>query len=80
MVFANAGGPPGQGYAGLSQITVPFVGPITRLGSCAEAMSVVDVDMGILEDAEECYGIRADLEREDWHYDYTHRQSGKGKS
>ncbi|KAF2199252.1 carbon-nitrogen hydrolase [Delitschia confertaspora ATCC 74209] len=77
VVFANAGGPPGRGYAGLSQVTVPFIGAVTRLGSCAEGMTVVDVDLQILEDAEANYKVRADLERDDWHYDYRH--SGKGK-
>ncbi|KAJ9649729.1 hypothetical protein H2199_000508 [Coniosporium tulheliwenetii] len=46
----------------------PFIGPLTRLGSAAEGMSVVDLDLGILEDAEENYGVRKDLAREDWHY------------
>ncbi|KAF2687405.1 carbon-nitrogen hydrolase [Lentithecium fluviatile CBS 122367] len=72
IVFANAGGPPGRGYAGLSQVVVPFVGALTRLGSCAEGMSVVDVDMQILEDAEANYQVRADLAKDDWHYDYRH--------
>ncbi|KAF2244461.1 carbon-nitrogen hydrolase [Trematosphaeria pertusa] len=72
IVFANAGGPPGRGYAGLSQVVVPFVGALTRLGSCAEGMSVVDVDMQILEDAEDNYKVRSDLARDDWHYDYRH--------
>jgi hypothetical protein len=72
IIFANAGGPPGHGYAGLSQITVPYIGPLTRLGSCAEGMSVVDLDLGILEAAEENYKVRADLARDDWHYDYRH--------
>lgn len=81
IVFANAGGPPGRGYAGLSQVVVPFTGPLVRMGSCAEGMSVVDVDMQILEDAEENYKVRADLARDDWHYDYRHsdaRQNGDG--
>ncbi|KAF1947664.1 carbon-nitrogen hydrolase [Clathrospora elynae] len=73
IVFANAGGPAGKGYAGLSQVTVPFVGPLTKLGGCAEGMGVVDVDMQILEDAEANYGVRADIAREDWHYDYRHK-------
>jgi len=30
---------------------------------------VVDVDMQIIDDAEENYGVRADLARSDWHYD-----------
>ncbi|KAF2107913.1 carbon-nitrogen hydrolase [Lophiotrema nucula] len=72
IVFANAGGPPGMGYCGLSQVVVPFVGPLTRLGSCAEGMSIVDIDMQIMEDAEENYQVRADLARDDWHYDYRH--------
>lgn len=77
IVFANAGGPPGRGYAGLSQIVVPFVGPLTRLGSCAEGMSVVDVDLQVLEDAESNYKVRADLARDDWHYDYRHSKPGR---
>lgn len=78
IVFANAGGPPGRGYAGLSQVVVPFVGALTRLGSCAEGMSVVDVDMQVLEDAEDNYKVRSDLARHDWHYDYKH-SGEKGK-
>ncbi|KAK3044651.1 hypothetical protein LTS18_000714, partial [Coniosporium uncinatum] len=77
VIFANAGGPPGRGYAGLSQVTVPFIGPLTRLGSCAEGMSVVDLDMQILEDAEKNYQVRADLARHDWHYDYRHGRKEK---
>ena len=61
VVFANAGGKPGGNYTGLSQITVPYVGPLCRLGSAAEGMAVADLDMQVLEDAEANYGIRADL-------------------
>lgn len=75
IVFANAGGPPGWGYAGLSQVTVPFVGALTKLGGSAEGMSVVDIDMQILEDAEANYQVRADLARDDWHYDYRHSKT-----
>ncbi|KAF2007136.1 carbon-nitrogen hydrolase [Amniculicola lignicola CBS 123094] len=72
IIFANAGGPPGRGYCGLSQVVVPFIGPLARLGSCAEGMCVVDVDMQILEDAEANYQVRADIARDGWHYDYRH--------
>jgi predicted amidohydrolase len=72
VVFANAGGPPGRGYAGLSQVTVPFVGALTKLGGSAEGMSVVDIDMQILEDAESNYKVRSDIGSEGWHYDYRH--------
>lgn len=77
VVFANAGGPPGKGYAGLSQICVPYAGPLVRLGSCAEGMAVADVDMQIVEDAEENYQVRSDIARSDWHYDYRHSQNAK---
>jgi len=72
IVFANAGGPPGKGYCGLSQICAPFVGPLTRLGSSAEGMSVCDLDMQMVEDAEANYQVRADMARDGWHYDYRH--------
>ncbi|SMQ47170.1 unnamed protein product [Zymoseptoria tritici ST99CH_3D7] len=75
IVFANAGGPPGKGYAGLSQVCVPYAGALTRLGSSAEGMAVVDVDMQIVEDAEENYQVRADLARSDWHYEYRHSKA-----
>lgn len=77
IVFANAGGPPGKGYAGLSQVCIPYAGALTRLGSCAEGMAVVDVDMQIVEDAEENYQVRADLARTDWHYEYRHTSQDK---
>ena len=72
VIFANAGGPPGKGFAGLSQITVPFVGALAKLGGAAEGMTVADVDMQILEDAEANYQVRSDIMRDDWHYDYRH--------
>ncbi|KAI9828957.1 MAG: hypothetical protein M1819_006456 [Sarea resinae] len=77
IVFANAGGPAGKGFAGLSQITVPFIGPLVRLGSSEEGMAVVDVDTTVLEEAEEAYKIRADLVRDDWPYVYRH-DAGQG--
>ncbi|CAK4030514.1 carbon-nitrogen hydrolase [Lecanosticta acicola] len=79
IVFANAGGPPGKGYAGLSQICVPYAGALTRLGSSAEGMAMVDVDMQIVEDAEENYQVRADLARSDWHYEYRHTEKTGAK-
>lgn len=77
IIFANAGGPPGHGYAGLSQVTVPFIGPITKLGSSGEGVIMVDLDLGILDIAEDNYRIRADLARHDWHYDYRHVRKEK---
>jgi len=77
IVFANAGGPPGRGYAGLSQVTVPFIGPLVRLGSGEEGVAIVDLDTTVLDEAEDNYKVRADLAREDWHYDYS-RGGSKG--
>ena len=61
VVFANAGGPVGKvttgSYAGLSQVAVPFKGALGKLGA-EEGMSVVEVDMQILEDAEDNYKVR----------------------
>lgn len=74
IAFANAGGPAGENYCGLSQICMPYAGAVARLGSHAEGMAIADVDMDVLEAAEENYAVRADLARSDWHYVYRHSQ------
>jgi predicted amidohydrolase len=68
IVFANAGGPVEEGYAGLSQVVMPFVGPVVRMGEPGEGMRVCEIDLGVLEEAEANYKVREDLAREDWHY------------
>jgi predicted amidohydrolase len=73
VVFANAGGPPGRNYCGLSQINIPYAGPLIRLGTSAEGMGMATVDMAVLEDAEENYAIRSDLTEPSWHYRHTRR-------
>ncbi|KZF22727.1 carbon-nitrogen hydrolase [Xylona heveae TC161] len=75
VIFANAGGPSSRGYAGLSQVTVPFIGPLVRLGSGEEGMCVVNLNTAVLEAAEDCYKVREDLSRQDWHYDYRHNRT-----
>lgn len=57
---------------GLSQVTVPFVGPICKMGAREEGVRVVDLDMTVVDEAENTYKVRADIAREDWHYDYKH--------
>jgi predicted amidohydrolase len=84
IVFANAGGPRGKvskgAYAGLSQVAVPFKGALGKMGE-EEGMSVVEVDMQILEDAEDNYKVREDIGREGWHYEYSLTRAGvKDKS
>ncbi|KAL8898381.1 MAG: hypothetical protein Q9192_002105 [Flavoplaca navasiana] len=73
VVFVNAGGPVGSSrstYAGLSRVAVPFLGALgdETKDSSEEGMSVVDLDMRHVEEAEANYKVRADLAREDWHY------------
>ncbi|KAL8934479.1 MAG: hypothetical protein Q9216_005894 [Gyalolechia sp. 2 TL-2023] len=86
IVFVNAGGPagsPNSNYAGLSRVTVPFLGAQGKeTKECSEeGMSVVDVDMRLVEEAEANYKVREDLGREDWHYLYRRRAGtgGRGK-
>jgi predicted amidohydrolase len=67
VVFANAGGPEGV-YVGLSQVAVPFRGPVGRMGGCEEGVLVVDIEMEVLVEAERNYQVRADMGRADWHY------------
>jgi predicted amidohydrolase len=80
VVFANAGGPVGKvtkgSYAGLSQVAVPFKGALGKLGP-EEGMSVVEVDMQILEDAEANYKIREYLKDRMWPY-VNFTTAGKG--
>ena len=75
VVFANAGGPPGRNYCGLSQITAPYVGPLARLGSSAEGMAVADLDMQICNDAEDNYSIRSDLAASEWPSIYLRKKA-----
>jgi predicted amidohydrolase len=77
IIFANAGGPPEKGYLGISQVVVPYVGPVIRMGGCAEGMAVTELDMAIVDDAEDNYQVRAYLARDDWHYDYRHNSDSQ---
>lgn len=70
VVFCNVGGREEEGYAGASQVAVPFLGCVGRVEGSGEGMSVVEVDMGVLDEAEGVYRVREDLGREDWHYGY----------
>lgn len=74
VVFVNAGGREEDGCCGMSQVAMPFMGKV--LGSfedCEEGMRVVEIDMEILEEAEDNYKVREDLGRSDWHYGYEHQ-------
>jgi predicted amidohydrolase len=73
VVFVNAGGKVEDGYCGLSQVAMPLVGAVKEsFDGPEEGMRVVEVDMEILEIAENNYKVREDLAKEDWHYGYSH--------
>jgi len=44
-----------------------------------DKLTISDLDMQILEDAEENYQVRADLARTDWHYEYRHSKQDPSK-
>ncbi|KAJ5243938.1 hypothetical protein N7489_004034 [Penicillium chrysogenum] len=71
VVFCNVAGPANEGFAGLSQIAVPFKGCLDKFQGCDEGLKIVSVDMDILEEAEQAYKIREDLAKPDWHYGYS---------
>lgn len=82
VVFVNAGGAVGSSnsnYAGLSRVAVPFLGALGNetKDSSEEGMSIVDLDMRHVEEAEANYKVREDLAREDWYYTYRHARQEK---
>lgn len=64
---------------GLSRVTLPFVGALgdATKDSAEEGMSVVDIDMEVVEEAERNYGVRGDMAGRNWHYEYRHGKTGE---
>jgi hypothetical protein len=54
------------------------VGPVKTMGS-EEGFIVADLDMSVLDLAEENYKVRQDLASEEWHYSYRHNKTVVGK-
>ena len=85
VVFVNAGHAQGKEdsgtYGGLSRVALPFIGARGEetMQTSEEAMSLVDVDIEILEEAEKNYLVRTDMARQEWHYAYTQRPTGETK-
>lgn len=83
VVYVNCGGAPagnadgvpegwdaeGREYAGVTQAAMPMLGSTGRIGALTEGMSVVELDMGLLDVAEKAYKPRDDMERRGWKYD-----------
>lgn len=66
IVFTNAAGSDGQ-WLGMSRVSMPLVGTLQTMG-VEEGFKIVDMDMALLDVAEESYGIRKDLATDGWHY------------
>lgn len=81
VVFVNAGALPDEmesSYAGLSRVAVPFVGALgdKTKDTHNEGMSIVGVDMNLVEEAEKNYKVRQDMSGKSWHYTYRHQGRG----
>lgn len=71
VIYCNVGGPAQEGFFGCSQVVLPIVGTVPgSFDDSEEGMRTLDVDMRLVDIAEENYHIREDLRREDWHYGY----------
>ena len=82
FAFVNTGAPEGRDtddhgveFTGVSQVGMPFLGGVGKLGK-GEGVSLVDVDMAVLETAENVYKVREDMKKEGWHYKHTLRSVG----
>ncbi|ATY66747.1 Nitrilase cyanide hydratase and apolipo N-acyltransferase [Cordyceps militaris] len=59
----------GREHAGVSQAAMPMLGAVGRLAHGREGMSVVELDLDVLDLAEKAYKPRDDMERRGWKYD-----------
>ena len=57
---------------------MPFVGALgdETKETNREGMSIVDVEMELVDKAEENYKVREDIGSEGWHYTYRHEKKG----
>lgn len=78
IVFANAAGP-ADFFLGMSRVVVPFTGPVQGKSMPAEEEGhmIVDLDMSVLNLAEENYKVRQDIKSDGWHYTYRHDQADR---
>jgi predicted amidohydrolase len=67
VVFANAGGP-ADVYVGLSQVAVPFKGPVNIIKDSSEGLVLADINLRVLKESEMNYKIRKDMTGAEWHY------------
>ncbi|KAI9867005.1 MAG: hypothetical protein M1813_000403 [Trichoglossum hirsutum] len=62
---------------GESQVAMPILGCLGKLGVEEDDMIISEVDLNVLEVAEEHYKVRADLQGEEWHYSRCVTQTSK---
>jgi predicted amidohydrolase len=70
VVFCNVAGPSDEGFAGRSQVAMPFLGGVELFDSSDEGLKIVELDMDVLDEAEGEYKVRQNLASPGWHYDY----------
>lgn len=71
IVFCNTGG--------VSSVCMPIQGSLGRIDTAEEKMLVADIDLRVLQLAEDKYKVREDMGSSGWHYDYTlTREEGAG--
>ncbi|KAL4914423.1 carbon-nitrogen hydrolase [Aspergillus aurantiobrunneus] len=69
VIFANVAGE--EHTLGMSRVVLPIVGPVGKMGN-EEGLLVAEMNLGVVQLAEENYKIRMDLGREGWYYSYRH--------
>jgi predicted amidohydrolase len=62
---------------GESQVAMPILGTLGKLGVEKDDMIVGEVDLDVLRVAEDHYKVRADLQGEGWHYSHCVTQTSK---
>lgn len=62
---------------GESQVAMPILGSLGKLGTEKDDMIINEVDIDVLRVAEDHYKVRADLQDEGWHYSHCVTQTLK---
>lgn len=62
---------------GESQVTMPVLGTLGKLGIEKDDMIISEVNIDVLRAAEEHYKVRADLQDDGWHYSHSVTQTLK---
>jgi len=55
----------------MSRVVLPFIGPVKSMGA-EDGYLLADLDMNVLDVAEDNYKVRQDIKSEGWYYTYRH--------